>query len=91
MSSGNKYEEDLETLELLNSERSILLYNDEVNTFDHVIDSLCKYCDHDVVQAEQCAYIVHYSGKCVVKTGLLEELVPKCKALLEAGLSAEVV
>ena len=43
MSSGNQYQEDVETLELLNSQKSILLYNDEVNTFDHVIDTLCKY------------------------------------------------
>ena len=56
MSGGNQYQENLETLELLSSQKSILLYNDEVNTFDHVIDSLCKYCDHDVVQAEQCAW-----------------------------------
>ena len=42
MSGGNQYQENLETLELLNSQKSILLYNDEVNTFDHVIDSLCK-------------------------------------------------
>ena len=72
-------------------EHEIILYNDDVNTFDHVIECLVKICEHTYIQAEQCAYIVHYSGKCVVKTGLLEELVPKCKALLEAGLSAEVV
>ena len=72
-------------------EHEIILYNDDVNTFDHVIECLVKICEHTYIQAEQCAYIVHYSGKCVVKTGLLEELVPKCTALLEAGLSAEVV
>jgi ATP-dependent Clp protease adaptor protein ClpS len=63
MSDQHQYDEDLVLDKLLNSNNSILLYNDEVNTFDHVIDSLCKYCDHDSVQAEQCAWIVHNNGK----------------------------
>ena len=65
--------------------------NDDVNTFDHVIDCLVNICDHNYLQAEQCAYIVHHSGKCSIKSGSLDELIPKCKALLEEGLSAEVV
>ena len=68
----------------------IILYNDDVNTFQHVIETLVKFCKHTYQQAEQCAYIVHFSGKCVVKTGSLEELVPICSALLDAGLSAEI-
>ncbi|MBK77765.1 MAG: Clp protease ClpS [Flavobacteriaceae bacterium] len=68
----------------------IILYNDDVNTFQHVIETLVKVCKHSYQQAEQCAYIVHFSGKCVVKTGSLEELVPICSALLDAGLSAEI-
>ena len=68
----------------------IILYNDDVNTFQHVIETLVKVCKHTYQQAEQCAYIVHFSGKCVVKTGSLEKLVPICSALLEAGLSAEI-
>lgn len=83
---------EIEDISILESrEHEIILYNDDVNTFDHVIECLVKICEHTYIQAEQCAYIVHYSGKCVVKTGLLEELAPKCTALLEAGLSAEVV
>ena len=83
---------EIEDISILESkEHEIILYNDDVNTFDHVIECLVKICEHTYIQAEQCAYIVHYSGKCAVKTGLLEELVPKCTALLEAGLSAEVV
>tara|TARA_B100000242_G_C42790298_1_gene367720 strand:+ start:326 stop:610 length:285 start_codon:yes stop_codon:yes gene_type:complete len=83
---------EIEEISILESrEHEIILYNDDVNTFDHVIECLVKICDHTYIQAEQCAYIVHYSGKCSVKTGLLEELVPKCTALLEAGLSAEVI
>ena len=68
----------------------IILHNDDVNTFQHVIETLVKVCKHTYQQAEQCAYIVHFSGKCVVKTGSLEELVPICSALLDAGLSAEI-
>ena len=90
MSEGQQFEQDIEILELLNSQKSILLYNDEVNTFDHVIDLLCKYCDHDTVQAEQCAWIVHNNGKCMVKKGSYEELQPICNALTEDGLSAKI-
>lgn len=69
----------------------ILLYNDDVNTFDHVIDTLIYACDHTPEQAEQCSIIVHYKGKCTVKTGSYDELEPRCSMLLEAGLSAEII
>jgi ATP-dependent Clp protease adaptor protein ClpS len=72
-------------------EHEIILYNDDVNTFDHVIRCLIKICEHTYMQAEQCAYLVHFTGKCVVKTGSLEDLVPRCTALLEEGLSAEII
>ena len=72
-------------------EHEIVLYNDDVNTFDHVIRCLIKICEHNYMQAEQCAYLVHFTGKCVVKTGSLEDLVPRCTALLEEGLSAEII
>jgi len=73
----------------LNNE--IVLYNDEVNTFDHVIDTLIRVCRHSAEQAEQCSLIVHYNGKCTVKTGEYKDLKPQCTQLLEAGLSAEIV
>lgn len=76
--------------ELIEDEHYIILYNDDVNTFQHVIETLVRVCDHTYEQAEQCAYIVHFSGKCTVKTGSLKDLVPRCSLLLEAGLSAEV-
>ena len=72
-------------------EHQIVLHNDDVNTFDHVIRCLIRICDHTAEQAEQCAYIVHYHGKCVVKSGTLEDLEPRCSLLLDAGLSAELV
>tara|TARA_B100000767_G_scaffold1237_1_gene1281 strand:- start:362 stop:637 length:276 start_codon:yes stop_codon:yes gene_type:complete len=90
MSDQRQYDEDLVLDKLLNSNNSILLYNDEVNTFDHVIDSLCKYCDHDSVQAEQCAWIVHNNGKCLVKSGAYDDLLPICNALKDNGLSAQI-
>lgn len=90
MSDQPQYDEDLVLDKLLNSNNSILLYNDEVNTFDHVIESLCKYCDHDSVQAEQCAWIVHNNGKCLVKSGAYDDLLPICNALKDNGLSAQI-
>lgn len=67
---------------------AIILYNDDVNTFDHVIHCLIKYCKHTEDQAEQCAMIVHYKGKCQVKNGSEILLIPICKVLQAQGLSA---
>lgn len=84
------FEEILEqTVEEHNHE--IVLYNDDVNTFDHVIDTLIYSCEHTPLQAEQCALLVHYKGKCTVKSGSYDELEPRCSKLLQAGLSAEIV
>ncbi len=68
----------------------IILYNDDVNTFDHVIHCLVKYCKHTSEQAEQCSMLVHYKGKCTVKNGSEIELIPICTALQEKGLSATI-
>lgn len=70
--------------------RELVLYNDDVNTFDHVIESLIDICEHDVVQAEQCTYIVHYNGKCSVKNGTYLKLKPMKEGLCERGLSAVI-
>lgn len=72
-------------------QREIVLFNDDVNTFDHVIQTLIEVCDHTPEQAEQCSLIVHYNGKCTVKTGEYSYLKPRCSKLLQAGLSAEIV
>lgn len=66
----------------------IILYNDDVNTFDHVIHCLVKYCKHTAEQAEQCSMLVHYKGKCAVKNGSEIDLIPICQALTEKGLNA---
>jgi ATP-dependent Clp protease adaptor protein ClpS len=68
----------------------LVIYNDDVNTFDFVIESLIKVCKHDRVQAEQCTYIIHYSGKCSVKDGDFKRLRPMCEALQDRGLSATI-
>ena len=91
MSTKEKLLEDVLVEEQVSYNNEIVLYNDEVNTFDHVIDTLVRVCEHTPIQAEQCSLIVHYNGKCTVKTGDLDELVPQCTQLLEAGLSAEIV
>jgi ATP-dependent Clp protease adaptor protein ClpS len=90
-STIEKIQEEVQIEEHLDHNNEIVLYNDDVNTFDHVIDTLISVCKHTAEQAEQCAILVHYKGKCTVKTGALEELIPQCSALLEAGLSAELV
>lgn len=84
-----EYQEEVEVL--TDKEHQIVLHNDDVNTFDHVILCLIRICDQTAEQAEQCAYLVHYHGKCVVKTGSYEDLKPRCLLLLEEGLSAELV
>ena len=91
MSTKEKVLEELLLEEVTTANNEIVLYNDDVNTFDHVIDTLIRVCRHTAEQAEQCSLIVHYNGKCTVKTGEYIDLKPQCTQLLEAGLSAEIV
>lgn len=83
-------QEDLLLEVVEKKENHIVLYNDDVNTFEWVIDSLVDICRHDHIQAEQCSYIVHHAGKCSVKNGFFEELRPMCEALQLRGLSATI-
>ena len=66
----------------------LVLYNDDFNTFDYVINSLIEVCDHSSEQAEQCATITHYKGKCEVKKGLKKDLQPRQVALIKRNLKA---
>jgi ATP-dependent Clp protease adaptor protein ClpS len=91
MSTIEKTQVETDVLEAVAINNEIVLYNDDVNTFDHVIETLIRVCKHDELQAEQCAILVHYKGKCTVKSGSLDELRPQCSSLLEAGLSAEII
>ena len=91
MSTKEKISEKVSIKEEVVKQNEIVLFNDDVNTFDHVIDTLVDVCEHTPEQAEQCAIIVHYKGKCTVKTGEYDDLEPRCSMLLKAGLSAEIV
>lgn len=83
-------EELLEELETkLLDKTTVILYNDHVNTFDFVIETLVDVCEHDMIQAEQVAHIVHFKGKCAVKSGELVAMKQVCSELLRRGLTAD--
>jgi ATP-dependent Clp protease adaptor protein ClpS len=71
--------------------KNLVVFNDDVNTFDHVIETLVRVCKHTHEQAEQCAMIVHYRGKCTVKHGSLEDLKPMRDAICERGIDARII
>ncbi|OEK08907.1 Clp protease ClpS [Flavivirga aquatica] len=91
MSIQEKVLEQFDTATKEKKNNEIIVYNDDVNTFDHVIETLIYACDHTPEQAEQCSLIVHYNGKCTVKTGVYDDLKPRCSMLVEAGISAEII
>jgi ATP-dependent Clp protease adaptor protein ClpS len=86
-----KKESQTSVLTETEKEHRIILFNDNVNTFDFVIETLVEVCNHDFLQAEQCSLIVHYKGKCDVMTGSFSELEPPCSELLRRGLTAEII
>jgi len=89
-----QFEEELDVLleEAVDLDSSdLIVYNDDVNTFDHVANILVKVCKHSPEQAEQCTLIIHFKGKCAVKKGSVEELKPMCEAILDAGIQAAIV
>lgn len=85
-------QEELLTLveEVSTEECQVVLYNDHVNTFDYVIDMLMKVCKHEALQAEQCAMLVHYKGRCVVKKGSLDKMKSIFTKLSDSGLTVEI-
>lgn len=91
-SSGTSWQTELveETDVIEESIHNLILWNDEVNTFDWVIESLVEICGHDPMQAEQCALIVHNRGKCGVKKGSFTELRPQAEALIDRGIQATI-
>lgn len=88
---------DVETLELEDiitetiAVKKLMVYNDDVNTFEHVIETLVEICGHTYEQAEQCAWIIHFKGKYVVKTGSFDDLLPMRTAICDRGISAEIM
>ena len=85
-----KTSEDTSVLEQVDLACELIVYNDEVNTFDWVIESLIDVCKHTPEQAEQCSIIIHYKGKATVKNGVYEELDPLKNELLNRGIDASI-
>ncbi len=87
-------EEEIEILleDLVDTEEhDLVVFNDDVNTFEHVTKVLIKVCKHSKEQAEQCTLIIHYRGKCAVKKGSENQLKPMCQSILDAGIQATIV
>jgi ATP-dependent Clp protease adaptor protein ClpS len=82
------YEEETDVLTTLDEPYNLIVWNDEVNTFEWVIETLVEVCGHSTEQAEQCAYIIHFQGKYAVKQGSYDDLKPQCDAITERGIGA---
>lgn len=83
-----------ETVELLEEDidlRDLVVFNDDVNTFDHVINTLIRVCKHSTEQAEQCTWLIHFKGKCAVKSGSYDELKPMKDGICDAGIDAKIL
>jgi ATP-dependent Clp protease adaptor protein ClpS len=90
MNANTETNEKNKTKKRTANKYSLILYNDDVNTFDHVINCLIRICQHDIIQAEQCAWLVHNKGKCAIKSGRLSNLKKMLNSLTESGLSAQI-
>ena len=90
MAIQEQYQEDIAILTAESPTYSIVLWNDDVNTFDWVIQALVEICHMNETQAEQCSLLVHFKGKCVVAEGSYDDLKPKCSAITDRGIQATV-
>jgi ATP-dependent Clp protease adaptor protein ClpS len=88
--TSTKQWEENDVLTSVEEPCNLIVWNDEVNTFEWVIDTLMEMCGHSHEQAEQCAYIIHFQGKYAVKNGSYDELKPKCDAITDRGIGATV-
>jgi ATP-dependent Clp protease adaptor protein ClpS len=91
--ASKPYEHAEEDIDVLTAEQypyNLIVWNDEVNTFDWVIETLVDVCNHTVEQAEQCALLIHFKGKCAVKNGDYETLKPMCDNITERGIGATI-
>jgi ATP-dependent Clp protease adaptor protein ClpS len=79
--------EAIETTDVLD----LVVFNDDVNTFDHVINTLIRICKHEPEQAEQCTWLIHHKGKCAVKAGSFEFLKPMRDGICDAGIDARII
>ena len=80
----------LEAIEITDV-KDLVVFNDDFNTFEHVIDTLIRVCDHSREQAEQCTWIIHHKGKCAVKTGDVDLLRPLREAICQVGIDAKIL
>ena len=91
----NSYQEQVvtEVLEVIDvaDVKDLVVFNDDFNTFEHVIATLIRVCKHTPEQAEQCTWLIHYKGKCAVKSGAYEELNPMREAICEVGIDAKIL
>ena len=76
--------------EQLTDRRELILFNDDINTFDFVIETLIEVCEHDPLTAEQCTLIAHFNGKCSVKSGDVEEVIPISSEMTNRGLAVSI-
>ncbi|MBI1287712.1 MAG: ATP-dependent Clp protease adaptor ClpS [Flavobacteriales bacterium] len=83
-----EFQQELE--ELVQAPKTLVIHNDDFNTFDFVIETLIEVCRHEPLQAEQCTFIIHYSGKCGVKTDMFSKLQPMWAEMINRGLTATI-
>jgi ATP-dependent Clp protease adaptor protein ClpS len=93
MKPAKKQEESVDVMEAVETTdvMDLVVFNDDVNTFDHVIATLIRVCQHTPEQAEQCTFLIHYKGKCAVKSGVFDFLRPFREAICEAGIDARIL
>lgn len=88
--AGSQINELVEVADVVVENSAIVVFNDDFNTFDHVIATLIAICKHTRQQAEQCTWLIHHKGKCKVKEGQLPELKSMKQAICEAGIDARI-
>ncbi len=90
LNKGTKIQEDIKIDTCLEEYCCLIVWNDDVTTFEWVIETLIEICGHTQEQAEQCAYIIHFQGKYAVKNGGYDDLKPQCDAITERGINATI-
>src|ERR1700738_783825 len=88
--SNTKYKEESDTITATEETCTLIVWNDEVNTFEWVIETLMEICGHSSEQAEQCSMLIHTQGKYAVKKGEYETLKPMCDAITDRGIGATI-
>ncbi len=93
MKTSHQEQELIDVLEVIDvtDVKDLIVFNDDFNTFDHVIQTLIRVCKHTTEQAEQCTWLIHYKGKCAVKSGAMDELKPMREAICDAGIDARII